>query len=147
MTTIPIKFTTPYSWLFTVLASPPHLCDIQIDGNRVRVRLGWTFHATFDRRDVVSVSPDGAKISVGVDFGAPIVTKGLIGVLRPFGNCELALDLDVDEPLGLGLSEVEFAEDRERSIEGGLVELVVVWDGEVGVGGWGALSGFGLRSS
>ena len=65
MTTIPIKFTTPYSWLFTVLASPPHLCDIQIDGNRVRVRLGWTFHATFDRRDVVSVSPDGAKISVG----------------------------------------------------------------------------------
>ena len=65
MNTIPIKFAAPYSWLLTILGSPPQLSDIQIEGNRVRVRLGWAFHATFDRRDVVSVSPVGAKVSVG----------------------------------------------------------------------------------
>jgi hypothetical protein len=65
MTTIPIKFTPPYSWVLTIFGSPPRLSDIQIDGNRVRVRLGWAFHATFDRRDVTSVSPVGARVSVG----------------------------------------------------------------------------------
>ena len=65
MTTIPIKFTRPYSWLLTIFGSPPRASDIRIDGNRVGVRLGWGFHAAFDRRDVVSVSPVGAQVSVG----------------------------------------------------------------------------------
>jgi hypothetical protein len=65
MTTIPIRFTSPYSWLLSIIGAPPQWSHIQVEGNRVRVRLGWAFHATFDRRDVVSVTPKGAQVSVG----------------------------------------------------------------------------------
>src|SRR5215470_12460647 len=62
---IPIRYQNPWRWLLTVLLLPQHFSYIRIDGDNVKVRLGWAFSAKFSRATVESVSDYRPVVSIG----------------------------------------------------------------------------------
>jgi len=62
---IPIRYCAPWSWLLPILLLPARLSYIRIDGDTVRVRLGWAFRAKFPRADVVDVAKHRPVVSIG----------------------------------------------------------------------------------
>jgi hypothetical protein len=62
---IPIRYQNPWRWLLTVLLLPQHFSYIRIDGDQVKVRLGWAFSAKFSRAAVASVTDYRPVVSIG----------------------------------------------------------------------------------
>src|SRR6266478_6147164 len=58
---IPIRYGAPWRWLLTILLLPPRVSYLRIDGDTVKVRLGWAFRRNFVRkaqpRRTFTVSP------------------------------------------------------------------------------------------
>jgi hypothetical protein len=51
----PIRFEAWYAILSSVLFLPPSGAYVEVEGERVRVRMGWAFRAEFPRAAVASV--------------------------------------------------------------------------------------------
>ena len=63
----PIRFDPWYAWLSRALLLPPSDSYIEIEGDGVRVRMGWAFRAGFSRRAVARAEPcEGRPLSRGV---------------------------------------------------------------------------------
>jgi hypothetical protein len=62
----PIRFDTAYRVLSTVLLMPPSQSFVEVDGDRVRVRMAWGFHGDFPRSAVRSVTNYRKPLSRGV---------------------------------------------------------------------------------
>jgi hypothetical protein len=62
---VPIKFTTTWAWVFTLLLIPPRFSYLEIDADTVRVRMGFAFRARFSRDDISAVQPNRFVVSVG----------------------------------------------------------------------------------
>jgi len=62
---IPIRYSAPWRWLLTVLLLPPRVSYLRIDGDTVKVRLGWAFRTKFRRDDVTDVANHRPVVSVG----------------------------------------------------------------------------------
>ena len=62
---IPIRYQNPWRWLLTVLLLPQRFSYIRIDGDAVKVRLGWAFRAKFPRAAVASVTDYRPVVSIG----------------------------------------------------------------------------------
>jgi hypothetical protein len=63
----PIRFDTVYGVLQTALAIPPSKSFVEVEGDKVRVRMAWAFHAEYPRSAVRSVTNYGRKpLSRGV---------------------------------------------------------------------------------
>ena len=84
----PIRYSKPWNWLLTVLLLPARLAYIRVDGDTVKVRMGWAFRAKFPRSEVVDVVKHRPVISVGVHGwrGRWLVN----GANRPIASVELA---------------------------------------------------------
>jgi hypothetical protein len=63
---IPIRYQMPWNWLLTVLLLPARSAYVRIDGDVVKVRMGWAFRARFSRADVLEVAKFRPVVSVGV---------------------------------------------------------------------------------
>jgi hypothetical protein len=88
-TRIAIKYSKIWSWLLRLLLLPPRFSYIEIDGDTIRVRMGWGFRAKFRRGDISSVSSRRAVVIVGVHGwrGRWLVN----GANRPIGQITFAL--------------------------------------------------------
>jgi hypothetical protein len=63
----PIRFDAAYRVLSTALLMPASKSFVEVEGDKVRVRMAWTFHAEFPRLAVRSVTNHGRKpLSRGV---------------------------------------------------------------------------------
>ena len=62
---IPIRYGAPWRWLFRILLLPPRLSYLRIDGDVVKLRMGWAFRTTFPRRDVTDVANHRPVVSIG----------------------------------------------------------------------------------
>lgn len=62
---IPIRFANPWRWLLTILLLPARFSYIRIDGDTVKVRMGWAFRAKFPRSSVQAVSDHRPVVSIG----------------------------------------------------------------------------------
>ncbi len=63
----PIRFDAGYETLSTVLFLMPSSSFVEVEGDEVRVRMGWGFRTRFPRSAVVSVTAyTGKPISRGV---------------------------------------------------------------------------------
>lgn len=62
-----VRHSPAFSWLLTLLGAPRRLSYVEVDGDRVSVRLSWMFRATFSRQAVTQATsrPDWHPISVG----------------------------------------------------------------------------------
>ena len=89
MTRIPILCTNPWTWILWICGAPPDWCDIRIDANRVRVRMGVVFMVTFDRRDVVSVTPERTMVSIGVHGGGAAGSSTARTARSPVSVCPI----------------------------------------------------------
>jgi hypothetical protein len=65
MIRIPIRYSAPWRWLLPALLLPRGFAYIHVDGDTVKVRLGWGFRATFSRGDVIEVVDHRPVMSVG----------------------------------------------------------------------------------
>ncbi len=65
MTRIPIRYVKPWSWLLAVLLLPARFAYISVDGDVVKVRMGWAFRTKFPRSSVESVTNFRPVVSVG----------------------------------------------------------------------------------
>jgi hypothetical protein len=85
---IPIRYGAPWRWLLPILLLPARLSYIRIDGDTVKVRLGWAFRAKFARSDVVDVVKHRPVISIGAHGwnGRWLVN----GAHRPIATIKLA---------------------------------------------------------
>src|SRR3989442_2656360 len=63
---IPIRYIRVWSWLLAVLLLPARFSYIRIDGDTVKVRMGWAFRTKFPRSAVESVSDHRPVVSIGV---------------------------------------------------------------------------------
>lgn len=63
---IPIRYGAPWRWLLPILLLPARSAYLRIDGDVVKVRMGWAFRAKFARSDVVDVTKHRPVMSVGV---------------------------------------------------------------------------------
>jgi hypothetical protein len=45
MARLPIKFERPFTTLLTITGTPPSTAYIEVDGDNVRVQMGWAFRA------------------------------------------------------------------------------------------------------
>ena len=66
MTRVPIRYAKPYSAVLRATGTPPSAAYLEIDGDKVRVRMGWAFRAKFTRTAVASVTQFRRVVSVGV---------------------------------------------------------------------------------
>jgi hypothetical protein len=65
--TFPIRFDPWYRVLSRIVLLPPSVSSVEVEGEEVRVRMGWAFQSCFPRAAIVSVSKlDGRPISRGV---------------------------------------------------------------------------------
>jgi len=85
---IPMRYGKPWNWLLAILLLPARLAYIRIDGDVVKVRMGWAFRAKFPRRDVVDVVKHRPVVSIGAHGwnGRWLVN----GANRPIAAIELA---------------------------------------------------------
>ena len=65
MIRIPIRYGTPWRWILPIFLLPRGFAYIHVDGDTVKVRLGWGFRATFSRLDVIEVVDHRPVVSVG----------------------------------------------------------------------------------
>jgi hypothetical protein len=63
---IPIRYGTPWRWLLPLLLLPARSAYLRIDGDVVKVRMGWAFRAKFSRADVSDVVKHRPVVSIGV---------------------------------------------------------------------------------
>ena len=63
---IPIRYGTPWRWLLPLFLLPARMAYIRIDGDVVKVRMGWAFRAKFSRAEVMEVAKHPPVISIGV---------------------------------------------------------------------------------
>ena len=63
---IPIRYGSPWRWFLPILLLPARAAYLQIDGDVVKVRMGWAFRAKFPRRDVTDVAKHRPVLSIGV---------------------------------------------------------------------------------
>ena len=63
---IPIRYGNPWRWLLTVLLLPARSAYLRLDGDIVKVRMGWAFRAKFPRADVAEVTKHRPVVSIGV---------------------------------------------------------------------------------
>ena len=86
---IRIKYAKVWSWLLTILLLPARGAYIEIDGDAVRVRMGFAFRTRFTRGDVSAVSTNRPVLSIGVHGwrGRWLVN----GAHRPIARITLAL--------------------------------------------------------
>ena len=85
---IPIRYGIPWRWLLPILLLPARSAYIQIEGDVVRVRMGWAFRMKFARLDVSDVVNHRPVVSIGVHGwnGRWLVT----GAHRPIAVIRLA---------------------------------------------------------
>jgi hypothetical protein len=62
---IPIRYGTPWRWLLPILLLPARSAYLRIDGDVVKVRMGWAFRMKFARRDVSDVVNHRPVVSIG----------------------------------------------------------------------------------
>ena len=62
---IPIRYSNPWHWLLTILLLPARFSYIRIDGDTVKVRMGWAFRTKFPVASVDSVTEHRPVISIG----------------------------------------------------------------------------------
>ena len=88
-TRIPIRYSKPWAWLLTVLLLPARYSYIEVDGDTIRVRMGYAFRTRFTRGDIGAVNTYRPVVSVGVHGwrGRWLVN----GANRPIGRITLAL--------------------------------------------------------
>jgi hypothetical protein len=86
---VPIKYSSTWAWLLTLCALPPRSAYIEVDGDVIRVRMGFAFRTRFTRGDVSTVEGRGSVVSVGVHgwSGRWLVN----GANRPIARIVLAL--------------------------------------------------------
>ena len=63
---IPIRYQAPWKWLLPIFLLPARSAYVRIDGDVVKVRMGWAFRATFSRSDVIEVAKHRPVVSIGV---------------------------------------------------------------------------------
>jgi len=63
---IPIRYGTPWRWLLPILLLPARFAYLRIDGDVVKLRMGWAFRAKFSRVDVSDVVKHRPVVSIGV---------------------------------------------------------------------------------
>jgi hypothetical protein len=63
---MPIRYQVPWRWLLTVFLLPARAAYVRIDGDVVKVRMGWAFRAKFARADVAEVAKHRPVVSIGV---------------------------------------------------------------------------------
>lgn len=85
---IPIRYQAPWKWLLPVLLLPARAAYLRIDGDVVKVRMGWAFRAKFSRADVAEVAKHRPVLSIGVHGwrGRWLVN----GANRPIASIRLA---------------------------------------------------------
>jgi hypothetical protein len=66
MTRVPIRYGAPWRWILPLFLLPRGLAYIEVDGDKVKVRMSWAFRATFSRPDVIEVVDHRPVVSVGV---------------------------------------------------------------------------------
>ena len=100
-TRIPIKYAKPWTWVLSLCALPARYSYIEVDGDKIRVRMGWAFRSRFTRGDVSTVESNRPVVSVGVHGwrGRWLVN----GANRPIGRITLALPAKA-RVLGIGIS-------------------------------------------
>ncbi len=87
----PIRFDPAYRALSTALFLTPSRSFVEVEGNRVAVRMAWGFWATFPRSAVVSATEYGRKpFSRGV--------HGWSGRWLVNGSGEGIVRIDLDPP-------------------------------------------------
>jgi hypothetical protein len=62
---IPIRYGAPWRWLLPMLLLPARASYIRVDGDTVKVRMGWAFRAKFPRSDVLDVAKHRPVVSIG----------------------------------------------------------------------------------
>jgi hypothetical protein len=62
---IPIRYGRAWRWLLLILLLPRRVSYIRIDGNVVKLRMGWAFRTTFARQDVTDVANRRPVVSIG----------------------------------------------------------------------------------
>lgn len=81
----PIRFDRLYGWLSSALLLPPSAAFVELRDDRVHVRMGWAFRATFPRSAVASIAESGQRpLSRGVHglFGRWLVNGSADGLVR-----------------------------------------------------------------
>jgi hypothetical protein len=62
---IPIRYGNPWRWLLPLLLLPARAAYLRLDGDVVKVRMGWAFRAKFPRADVAEVTKHRPVVSIG----------------------------------------------------------------------------------
>ena len=88
-TRMPIRYSKMWSWLLTLCLLPRRFSYIEVDGDTIRVRMGFAFRARFTRGDISAVTTNRPVVSVGVHGwrGRWLVN----GANRPIGRITLSL--------------------------------------------------------
>jgi hypothetical protein len=63
---IPIRYSAPWRWLLPILLLPARSAYLRVDGDVVKIRMGWAFRAKFPRADVAEVTNHRPVVSIGV---------------------------------------------------------------------------------
>lgn len=89
-TRFPIKFEATYARLSRALLISPSASYVEIDGDKVSVRMGWAFRAKFDRSRVAGTTLSGERIPL---------TRGVHGwggrwLVNGAGDGVVAIDLE-----------------------------------------------------
>jgi hypothetical protein len=85
---IPIRYGSPWRWLLPILLLPARAAYLRLDGDVVKIRMGWAFRLKFPRADVVAVSTHRPVVSIGAHGwkGRWLVN----GAHRPIASIRLA---------------------------------------------------------
>ena len=62
---IPIRYGTPWRWVLPILLLPARFAYLRIDGDTVKVRMGWAFRTKFPRARVTDVAKHRPVVSIG----------------------------------------------------------------------------------
>ncbi len=86
----PDQMTRPYTAILRMTGTPPGAAYVEVDGDAVRVHMGWAFHAEVARPAIASVAQFHRVVSVGVHGwnGRWIVN----GAHQPIARIELHVD-------------------------------------------------------
>jgi hypothetical protein len=89
-TRFPIKFDPPFVALWRAIFISPSNSYVEIDGDQVSVKMGWGFHARFERARVRATSVVGKRV---------VLTRGIHGwagrwLVNGSGDGILSIDLD-----------------------------------------------------
>ena len=62
---IPIRYGTPWRWLLPFLLLPARAAYLRINGDVVKLRMGWAFRTKFSRSEVMEVAKHRPVVSIG----------------------------------------------------------------------------------